>query len=65
MNLSRGLSFVLGFFALPFGAAVGYGVAWLVFALILWAFWLPILALMIWGEGWRRRLPDPHIHDDL
>lgn len=62
MNLSRGLSFCLAFFALPFGEKVGYGKAWTTFAITLFAFWFPILALMIWGEKWRKSLPTPKIH---
>ncbi|KIK63650.1 hypothetical protein GYMLUDRAFT_40719 [Collybiopsis luxurians FD-317 M1] len=65
MNLSRGLSFCLAFFALPYGEKVGYDLAWMTFALMLWFFWFPILALMIWGERWRRILPTPEIHQYL
>lgn len=65
MNLSRGLSFCLAFFALPYGEKVGYDLAWMTFALILWVYWLPILALMVWGERWRTSLPVPQIHQYL
>jgi MFS family permease len=61
-NLSRGLSFVVGYFALPFAKQVGFGAAWGTFAAILFCFWLPIAALMIWGEGWRERLGKPTFH---
>lgn len=61
-NLSRGISFVVGFFALPFAAEVGYFWAWFTFAAVLFSFFLPILALMRWGEGWRERLGQPSFH---
>lgn len=61
-NLSRGLSFVVGYFALPFASAVGYFWAWFTFAAVLFSFFLPILALMRWGERWRERLGQPSFH---
>jgi len=62
MNLSRGLSFVIGFFGLPFANKIGYDWAWTTFALILLIFWIPILGLMIWGDQWRERLGPPKFH---
>ncbi|KAG0651041.1 Efflux pump vrtL [Hyphodiscus hymeniophilus] len=61
-NLSRGLSFVVGYFALPYAAEVGYFWAWFTFAAVLFAFFLPIAALMRWGERWRLRLGKPTFH---
>jgi hypothetical protein len=62
MNLARGLSFCVSFFALPYGEKFGFHVAWTTFALILFVSWFPILALMIWGEKWRDRLGRPQFH---
>ncbi|KAK0126714.1 hypothetical protein ONS95_008296 [Cadophora gregata] len=64
-NLSRGLSFVVGYFALPFASEVGYFWAWFTFAGVLFVFFLPIAGLMVWGEGWRRRLGEPGWNRDL
>ena len=61
-NLSRGTSFVVGYFALPFAAEVGYFWAWFTFAAALVIFFLPIIALMVWGERWRVRLGAPTFH---
>lgn len=62
MNLSRGISFVMGFFNVAAWEALGFDWAWTMFALILFAFWLPILGLMVWGEKWRARLGEPSFH---
>lgn len=62
MNLSRGLTFVIGFFNVKTWEAIGFGWAWTMFAFILFAFWLPILALMIFGEQWRNKLGKPAFH---
>ncbi|OAA58653.1 Major facilitator superfamily domain protein [Niveomyces insectorum RCEF 264] len=62
MNLSRGLSFVIGFFWSPMVERIGYDWTWSALALVLFAFWLPILGLMIWGERWRKRLGEPSFH---
>lgn len=64
-NLSRGLSFVVGFFALPFADSVGYFWAWFVFAMGLLVCFLPVGALIFWGERWRRRLGEPDWNSDL
>jgi hypothetical protein len=61
-NLSRGLSFVIGFFALPFADKYGYLKAWSTFAAILFSFFLPIVALIIWGGRWRKQLGAPSFH---
>lgn len=61
-NLARGLSFVVGFFALPFAARVGYFWAWFTFAAVIFVFFFPIAALMIWGEKWRKALGQPTFH---
>jgi hypothetical protein len=52
----------VGYFALPFATQVGYLAAWSTFAAVLFAFFLPIAALMVWGEGWRKRLGEPNFH---
>jgi MFS family permease len=64
-NLSRGLSFVVGYFALPFAAQVGYLWAWFTFGAIMFIFWLPIAGLMVWGERWRKALGQPTFHKFL
>lgn len=64
-NLSRGLSFVVGYFALPFAARVGFFWAWFTFAAVLFSSFLPIVALMIWGEKWRMSLGMPKWNTDL
>ncbi|CAG8981941.1 hypothetical protein HYALB_00013889 [Hymenoscyphus albidus] len=61
-NLSRGLSFVVGYFALPFADKVGYFWAWFTFAGVQTVFFVPIVGLMIWGERWRWRLGEPSFH---
>jgi len=61
-NLGRGLSFIVGYFALPFAAKSGFGAAWGTFAAVLFVFWLPIGALLIWGEQWRKKLGEPTFH---
>lgn len=61
-NLSRGLSFNIGFWAIPFGRAVGYDWAWLTFALLLLTFFVPIVLLMVKGERWRAKLGTPEFH---
>ncbi|KAL1889009.1 hypothetical protein Sste5346_009189 [Sporothrix stenoceras] len=62
MNLGRGLSFVVGFWWSPMVAKIGYAWTWSSQALILLVFWFPILALMIKGEGWRKKLGAPSFH---
>ena len=58
-NLSRGLSFVVGYFALPFAATAGYFWAWFTFAAVLFASFFPIIALMVWGQKWRMKMGEP------
>jgi hypothetical protein len=62
MNLSRGLSFVVGFFWDEMVKNIGYAWTWSSLALVLLALWLPILGLMIWGEKWRKQLGTPQFH---
>ncbi|KAI0136312.1 major facilitator superfamily domain-containing protein [Xylariales sp. AK1849] len=50
MNLSRGLSFVIGFFWLPMVNEIGYAWTWSSLTLVLLVNWLLILSLMDWGE---------------
>jgi len=64
-NLSRGLSFIVGYFALPFADEVGFPAAWGTFAAILFVFFIPLVALMIWGESWRHRLGKPTFHKHM
>ncbi|APA07226.1 hypothetical protein SS1G_04041 [Sclerotinia sclerotiorum 1980 UF-70] len=61
-NLSRGLSFVVGYFALPFADEVGFTWAWFTFAMTLLVFFAPVGALIWWGEGWRERGGVPGFH---
>ncbi|KAG9248343.1 major facilitator superfamily domain-containing protein [Calycina marina] len=61
-NLSRGLSFFVGYFALPYADSAGFPAAWGTFAAVLVVFFIPIVALMIWGERWRHRLGEPAFH---
>lgn len=61
-NLSRGLSFIIGYFALPFADQVGYLRAWVTFAAVLFLFFFPIAALMVWGGKWRERMGQPKFH---
>jgi MFS family permease len=64
-NLSRGLSFCVGFFALPFAGSAGYFWAWFTFAAILLGCFVPVGALIFWGERWRDRLGEPGWNCDL
>lgn len=64
-NLSRGLSFIVGYFALPFADEVGFAAAWGTFAAVLFASFVPIIGLMIWGEKWRRALGEPTFHKHM
>lgn len=61
-NLGRGLSFVVGYFALPFAMEDGYAAAWGTFAGVLFLFSLPIAALVVWGERWRSHMGEPAFH---
>jgi hypothetical protein len=62
MNFGRGVSFVIGFFWLPMVHKIGFAWTWAALAIVLLVFWIPILALMKWGEGWRKRLGPPTFH---
>jgi MFS family permease len=64
-NLGRGISFVVGFFALVYSNKVGFFWAWFTFAAVLFFFFWPIAALMVWGEKWRKSLREPRFHRDL
>lgn len=61
-NLARGLSFVVGFFALPYAMKAGYFWAWFTFAIVLFSFFLPVAALIFYGERWRVALGAPKFH---
>lgn len=62
MNLSRGISFVIGFFWSPMVEEIGYAWTWSSLALVLLVMWFSILSLMIWGEKWRKKLGTPSFH---
>jgi MFS family permease len=64
-NFGRGMSFVVGYFALPFAARVGYFWAWFTLAAVLFVFFIPIVVLMRWGQRWREKLGVPDFHGDL
>ncbi|GLB37958.1 putative major facilitator superfamily protein [Lyophyllum shimeji] len=49
----------LGFYSIPFGERVGFQWSFTVFTAICIATFLPIVALMLKGEQWRRRIGDP------
>jgi hypothetical protein len=66
INLTRQVyAFTLGFYALPFGAKAGYGVAWGVFAALNFLAWIPLLFLMWKGEEIRKWQGAPSWHKDL
>ena len=66
INLCRQIyAFTIGFYALPFGETVGYGMAWGVLAAINFVTWLPLLFLMWKGEDIRKRQGEPTWHKDL
>ncbi|KAF7945046.1 hypothetical protein EAE96_009829 [Botrytis aclada] len=54
-NLSRGLSFVVGYFALPLAESIGYFWACFIFASLLGLSYIPVGMLIWWGEDWRER----------
>lgn len=58
-NFGRGLSFVVGYFALPFAQKIGFPGAWGTFAGVVALSWVPIAVLMVWGERWRDRMGVP------
>ncbi|KAN0123006.1 MFS general substrate transporter [Hyaloscypha variabilis] len=61
-NLSRGLSFIVGYVALPLAASVGYFWAWFFFAAVVFVSFLPLGALMVWGGRWRARMGSPEFN---
>lgn len=62
LNLGRGLSFVVGYFALPYAMEVGYAAAWGTFAGVLFLFFIPVAGLIVWGENWRVQMGEPRFH---
>jgi hypothetical protein len=64
-NLGRGLSFIAGYFALPFADRIGFAGAWCTFAAVVFTGWIPVALLMWRGERWRRVLGEPEFHRDL
>jgi len=61
-NLGRGLSFTVGYYALPYADKVDFAWAWSTFGIIQFTFFIPIVALMIWGEKWRQQLGPLSFH---
>jgi hypothetical protein len=59
------VSFAMSFYALPFVAAIGVQNAWIVLALIVVVFFLPLIPLYLWGGKWRERLEYPAFNYDL
>ena len=55
----------MGFYALPLGEIIGYQNAWLVFAFIVVALSMPVMALLFVGERWRQALGIPKFDTDL
>ncbi|QSZ30132.1 hypothetical protein DSL72_004652 [Monilinia vaccinii-corymbosi] len=49
-NPSRGLSFLVGYFALPFADKAGFAWAWFTFAVVLLVFFVPVGALLLVGR---------------
>ncbi|KAF5366026.1 hypothetical protein D9758_006737 [Tetrapyrgos nigripes] len=49
----------LGFYSIPFGEKVGYQWSFTFFLLLCVVTFLPIVALMFYGEKWRKRLGQP------
>lgn len=58
-------SFTLGFYCVPFAQRSGWAKAWGTFAIIDFAFFSCIVALMIRGKVWRERLGTPSFDRDL
>lgn len=58
-NMGRGIAFVVGYFAIPFARASGYGWAWFTFAILTAAGFIPIALLIFYGGKWRARIPEP------
>jgi hypothetical protein len=61
-NLGRGLSFTVGYYALPFANKSGFDVAWSTFGVIQFIFFIPVVVLMFRGEKWREQLGAPTFH---
>jgi MFS family permease len=51
--------FAMGFYALPLGQAIGFQNAWIVFASVIVALSIRMMALLWVGERWRMRLGQP------
>lgn len=58
-------SFTLGFYCVPFAQRSGWAKAWGTFAIIDFAFFSCIVALMLRGKVWRERLGAPKFDRDL
>lgn len=66
INLFRQIfAFTIGFYAIPYGTAHGYDVAWGTFAAVNFATWLPVVWLIFHGEAIRERQGAPKMHEDL
>ncbi|THV06621.1 MFS general substrate transporter [Dendrothele bispora CBS 962.96] len=58
----QGFGLTLGFYSIPFGEKVGYQWSFTVFLLICVVTFLPIVALMFYGEKWRKKLGQPEVY---
>jgi hypothetical protein len=66
LNFGRSIfSFVIGFYAVPLGAKIGFQDAWIVFAMIDVFFFFRMIVLMWRGEKWRAALGPITFHADL
>ncbi|KAJ6453521.1 major facilitator superfamily domain-containing protein [Mycena sanguinolenta] len=61
-NLSRGLSFFIPFVATRLANQISYLWAWFTFAAILFVAYLPVAALIWYGERWRIAAGTPKFH---
>ncbi|KAL9085495.1 MAG: hypothetical protein Q9165_007540 [Trypethelium subeluteriae] len=58
-------SFCIGFYAVQTGEKIGFQDAWITWAFINFATFLPVLLLIWRGERWRLALGVPKFHNDL
>ncbi|KAF2230595.1 MFS general substrate transporter [Viridothelium virens] len=66
LNFTRQIfSFCVGFYAIQTGQMIGFQDAWIIWACINVATFLPVIILVWKGERWRRALGTPKFHNDL
>jgi len=66
LNLGRQtFSFTLGFYMVPFAMETSWGVAWSVVAVIGFALYAGVVAVMWKGHVWRARLGQPDFDRDI